>query len=73
MIDNYLRLDRKRREIVHSGGEHAPLFQPHANYRTLDFDKPLSTRMVQKIVKRWADGCVAKIIFKRRSASSTFC
>jgi integrase/recombinase XerD len=54
-IDNYLRLDRKRREIAHSGGEHAYLFQPHTNYRTLDFDKPLSTRMVQKIVKRWAD------------------
>ena len=33
----------------------APLFQPHTNYRTLDFDKPRSTRMVQKIVKRWAD------------------
>ena len=54
-IDNYLQLDRKRREIAHSGGEHAHLFQPHTNYRTLDFDKPLSTRMVQKIVKRWAD------------------
>lgn len=54
-IDNYLRLDRQRREIVHSNGEHAPLFQPHTNYRTLDFDKPLSTRMVQKIVKKWAD------------------
>ena len=54
-IDHYLRLDRKRREITHSGGEHAFLFQPHTNYRTLDFDKPLSTRMVQKIVKRWAD------------------
>ena len=54
-IDNYLKLDRNRREIVHSGGEHAPLFQPHTNYRTLDFDKALSTRMVQKIVKRWAD------------------
>jgi integrase/recombinase XerD len=40
---------------VHSGGEHTPLFQPHTNYRTLAFDKPLSTRMVQKIVKRWAD------------------
>jgi integrase/recombinase XerD len=54
-IDAYLRLDRKRREIVHSGGDQAPLFQPHTNYRTLDFDKPLSTRMAQKIVKRWAD------------------
>ncbi len=54
-IDNYLKLDRKRREIAHSGGEDAYLFQPHTNYRTLDFDKPLSTRMVQKIVKKWAE------------------
>jgi len=54
-IENYLRLDRSRREVVHTGGEQAPLFQPHTNYRTLDFDKALSTRMVQKIVKKWAD------------------
>jgi integrase/recombinase XerD len=54
-IDSYLRLDRQRREIAHSGGEHAHLFQPHTNYRTLDFHKPLSTRMAQKIVKKWAD------------------
>jgi integrase len=54
-VDHYLRLDRKRREVAHSGGEDAPLFQPHTNYRTLDFDKPLSTRMAQRIVKRWAD------------------
>jgi integrase/recombinase XerD len=54
-IDHYLRLDRKRREIAHSGGEHAYLFQPHTNYRTLDFNKSLSTRMAQKIVKKWAD------------------
>jgi integrase/recombinase XerD len=54
-IDHYVKLDRARREIAHSHGEHAFLFQPHTNYRTLDFDKALSTRMVQKIVKRWAD------------------
>jgi integrase/recombinase XerD len=54
-IDNYLKLDRKRREISHSGGEDTHLFQPRTNYRTLEFDKPLSTRMAQKIVKRWAD------------------
>ena len=54
-IDHYLKLDRRRREIVHSDGDDAHLFQPHTNYRTLDFDKALSTRMVQKIVKRWAD------------------
>jgi integrase/recombinase XerD len=54
-VDGYQRLDRGRREVAHSGGEHAYLFQPHTNYRTLDFDKALSTRMVQKIVKKWAD------------------
>ena len=54
-VDHYLRLDRQRREIAHSWGVHAPLFQPHTNYPILDFDKQLSTRMAQKIVKRWAD------------------
>jgi integrase/recombinase XerD len=54
-MDQYLKLDRRRREIAHSSGEHAPLFQPRINYRTLDFDKPLSTRVVQEIVKKWAD------------------
>jgi integrase len=54
-VDHYLSLDKKRRQISHSHGEDAPLFQPLVNYRTLTFDKPLSTRMAQKIVKRWAD------------------
>ena len=54
-VDHYLRLDRPRREVVHSGGEDAHLFQPVTNYRTLEFSKALSTRMAQKIVKRWAD------------------
>jgi integrase len=46
-IDHYLRLDR-RREIAHSGGEYAYLFQPHTNYRTLEFDKALSARIAQR-------------------------
>jgi integrase/recombinase XerD len=54
-IDEYLRLDRRRRDISQSGGDEAYLFQPHVNYRTLEFSKPLSARMVQKIVARWAD------------------
>jgi integrase len=54
-IDHYLTLDRKRREISHSDGAEAHLFQPHVNYRTLEFRKGISTRMVQKIVERWAD------------------
>jgi site-specific recombinase XerD len=54
-IDLYIRLDRKRREVSHSDGEDAYLFQPHVNYRTLEFNKGISARMVQKIVARWAD------------------
>ena len=54
-IDAYLQLDRQRREISHSDGVDAFLFQPHVNYRTLEFRKGISTRMVQKIVERWAE------------------
>ena len=53
-IDHYLQLDGKRRELVHSEGAEAHLFQPHTNYRTLQFAKGISARMVQKIVQRWA-------------------
>ena len=51
-IDEYLKLDAQRRKTLHSD-EDAYLFQPHSNYRTLVFDKALSTRMVQKIVAKW--------------------
>jgi site-specific recombinase XerD len=54
-IDEYLRLDRGRREALHSGGAEAYLFQPAVNYRTLEFSKPLSTRMAWNVVQRWAD------------------
>jgi integrase/recombinase XerD len=53
-IDAYLKLDARRRAVLHSDGADTFLFQPHLNYRTLQFDKALSTRMVQNIVKRWA-------------------
>jgi integrase/recombinase XerD len=51
-IDEYLKLDAQRRVTLHSDTD-AFLFQPHLNYRTLVFDKALSTRMVQKIVGKW--------------------
>jgi integrase/recombinase XerD len=51
-IDEYLKLDAERRKTLHSDVD-AFLFQPHSNYRTLQFDKALSTRMVQKIVAKW--------------------
>jgi integrase/recombinase XerD len=51
-IDEYLKLDAQRRKTLHSDTD-AYLFQPHSNYRTLVFDKALSTRMVQNIVAKW--------------------
>ena len=54
-IEEYLRLDRKRRETLRSDGPDAYLFQPLVNYRTLEFAKPLSTRMAWNIVKRWGE------------------
>jgi integrase/recombinase XerD len=51
-IDDYLKLDAQRRKTLHSDQD-AFLFQPHSNYRTLIFDKALSTRMVQNIVAKW--------------------
>src|SRR5215210_5660793 len=51
-IDDYLKLDAERRKTLHSDTD-AYLFQPHSNYRTLVFDKALSTRMVQNIVAKW--------------------
>lgn len=54
-VDDYLRLDSPRRRTLHSDGDEAYLFQPLINYRTLVFDKPLSPRMIQKIVARWGE------------------
>ncbi len=54
-IDEYLRLDRQRRKLLNTGGADAWMFQPHTNARTLIYDKPLSTRMIGKIVKKYAD------------------
>jgi integrase/recombinase XerD len=51
-VDDYLKLDAQRRATLHSDVD-AFLFQPHSNYRTLVFDKALSTRMVQNIVAKW--------------------
>ena len=54
-IDEYLKLDRARRKILNTGGAEAWLFQPHTNARTLIYNKPISTRMIGKIVKKYAD------------------
>lgn len=51
-IKEYLKLDEKRRLHLHSDGADAFIFQPLVNYRTLEFAKPLSTRIVWNIVAR---------------------
>lgn len=53
-IDEYLKLDRVRRSALRCDGAEAYIFQPHTNYRTLVFAKPLSSTMGWHIVKRWA-------------------
>jgi integrase/recombinase XerD len=52
VIDEYLRLDQDRRKILKTDSGEAWLFQPITNYRTLTFNKPLSTTMVWYIVRR---------------------
>ena len=54
-VDAYLKLDAPRWRTLHSDGPDAYLFQPFVNYRNLVFDKPLSPRMVQKIVAHWGE------------------
>lgn len=55
-IGDYLRLDRDRRRLLHSDGDFDSwIFQPVTNYRTLVFNKPLSTTMVWYITKRWGE------------------
>ena len=58
-IDEYLRLDRDRRKILKSddagGGGESWIFQPISNYRTLVFDKPLSTTMVWYLTRKWGE------------------
>jgi integrase/recombinase XerD len=53
-VDVYLKLDRKRRQNVHSDVDDAPLFQPFVNYRTLEFNRALSPRQVQRILMKYA-------------------
>ncbi len=53
-IDDYLKLDRENRQIIKSGGEDAYLFQAEPNKRWLGENKPLSTRYVWHLAKRYS-------------------
>jgi len=54
-IDDYLNLDSERRRALKTDGGDQFIFQPHMNYRTCEFAKPLSSRQAHKIVRRWAE------------------
>lgn len=54
-IDEYLRLDKDRRQTLKSNNQESSIFQPFTNYRTLVFDKPLSQMMVFNIVRKWGE------------------
>lgn len=54
-IDAYLKLDKTRRGLQHSDKAESAIFQPLVNYRTLEFDKGISTTHAWKIVRRWAE------------------
>jgi len=56
-IDEYIKLDRSRRRHLHSDGADQYIFQPITNYRTLEFDKPISTTQAWNIVQRWSKCC----------------
>jgi site-specific recombinase XerD len=54
-MDYYLELDQERRTMMGTDGLDQYIFQPHSNYRTHEFAKPLSSRHAHKIVRRWAE------------------
>ncbi len=61
-VDDYVHLDRQRRKIHKSDYPEAFIFQPTTNYRTLNFDKPISKQMAWNIVKKWSDfGGIGKV------------
>jgi site-specific recombinase XerD len=53
-IDDYLQLDHERRITFGTDAPDQHIFQPHTNYRTREFAKPISSRHAHTIVGRWA-------------------
>lgn len=56
-IDDYLKLDRENRQLMKSGGDDAYLFQAEPNQRWFGENKPLSTRHIWHLVKRYSKLC----------------
>jgi integrase/recombinase XerD len=53
-IDNYLKLDWENREIMKTNGQDSYLFQAEPNKRWFGENKPLSTRHVWHLVKKYS-------------------
>ncbi|MBX7174719.1 MAG: tyrosine-type recombinase/integrase [Pyrinomonadaceae bacterium] len=53
-IDNYLKLDRNHRDVMRTNGQDAYLFQAEPNKRWFGENKPLSTRHVWHLVKKYS-------------------
>ena len=51
-IDQYLKLDKKRRSDFNNNREDSFIFQPLVNYRTGEMGKGLSVRMVQNVIRK---------------------
>lgn len=53
-IDNYLKIDRENRDLMRTNGEDAYLFQAEPNKRWFGENKPLSSRHVWYLVKKYS-------------------
>ncbi len=53
-IDDYLRVDEENRKLVKTGGNDAFVFQADVMRRNFGENKPLTTRHIWHLVKKWA-------------------
>jgi site-specific recombinase XerD len=53
-IDDYLRLDEENRKTMKTGGSDAFVFQADVRRRSFGENKPLTTRHVWHLIKKWA-------------------
>jgi integrase/recombinase XerD len=54
-IDDYLRLDESNRRTMKTGGSDAFVFQADVARRNFGVNKPLTTRHIWHLVKKWAE------------------
>lgn len=54
-IDDYLYLDAENRKIMKTGGNEAFIFQADVSRRNFSENKPLTTRHLWHLIKKWAE------------------